>query len=162
MLAPLVWKHLPRMKVMRRLTSLYQEILPQMWTLLVCSLLLLFSSKYWIRTEMCYLLKYVDKKENANKASNPWSIRHALIYQKSALETESNEYIFARLSDFLGETFRSLLSKTRAQIPPITSPHWTEIQALCFRSVINNWRSYINWIDQEVSVIVSLSHFSSK
>jgi len=105
--------------------------------------------------ELCYLLKYVDKKEKPGKASNPWSIRQALVYQKSSLERGCNEYIFVRLSEFLGDMFKSLLSKSRAQTSLTASPHWTEVQALCFRSVIANWRSYINWIDQEVSLIVS-------
>lgn len=143
---------------MEVLTSISQKIPFQIIAVLVCSPCNPLSAQVLKVAEMCYLLKYVDKKEKPGKTSNPWSIRQALIYQKSRLDTGSNEYIFVRLPELLGDMFRSLLSKSRAQTSTTTSPNWTEVQSLCFRSVIGNWRSYINWIDQEVSVIVSISN----
>ena len=105
--------------------------------------------------ETAYLLKYVDKKEAPKEFSNPWSIRQALIYQKSNIKTEQDTYIFIRLSELLGERFRDLLSKRRAEERGLRILHWTEVHVMAFKSVIENWREYINWLDGDVSQLVS-------
>lgn len=101
--------------------------------------------------ETCYLLKYVDKKDSPGKFSNPWSIRQALIYQKSNLLTNQDTYIFTRLSELLGEKFRDLLSKTKVKARGPRMLHWSEIHTMAFKSVVANWREYINWLDGDVS-----------
>jgi hypothetical protein len=106
-----------------------------------------------VTTESCYLLKYVEKKDTAIKGSNPWSIRQALIYQKCNLELKENNYIFIRLSDLLGGQFGRILRRTENSVT--RTPHWTDIQELCLQSTVESWRQYINWLDQEVSVLVS-------
>ena len=114
--------------------------------------------------ESVYLLKYVDLKDvpstpaspaalPAGKFTNPYSIRQALIYHTFDLTANNETYIFIRLSELLGSRFRSLLSKSRAVTEGIQQPHWTEIQSLCFSSVVDNWREYINWIDEQVSIL---------
>jgi hypothetical protein len=60
-----------------------------------------------------------------------------------------------RLSDLLSNIFQSLLSKKRAQKEGVKRIHWTEVHALCFRSVVENWREYKNWLDRDVSLLVS-------
>jgi len=110
-----------------------------------------------LELESCYLLKYVDARETARVSDNPWSIRQALIYQKTAPKTHEDTYIFVRLSETLGDQFGRLLSKKRfaeqGMRPP---PHWTDIQALCIESLADKWRQYINWLDQEISVLVGI------
>lgn len=109
--------------------------------------------------ETCYLLKYIDKKDSPGKFSNPWSIRQALIYQKSNLVTKQDTYIFTRLSELLGENFRNLLSKRSVKERGPKIPHWSEIHTMAFKSAVVNWREYINWLDGDVSQLVSCSFF---
>jgi hypothetical protein len=110
-------------------------------------------------TETAYLLKYVDKKDSPKDFSNPWSIRQALIYQKSNLVTNQDTYIFMRLSELLGARFGDILSKRRAQERGVKFLHWSEIHTMAFQSVVVNWREYINWLDGDVSQLVSSSIF---
>jgi hypothetical protein len=109
--------------------------------------------------ETNYLLKYVDKKESAGTFSNPWSIRQALVYQNSDLEAGRDTYIFIRVSELLGDRFRDLLSKRKAREMGPRMLHWSEIHSMVFKSVIVNWREYINWLDRDVSQLVSLTIF---
>jgi hypothetical protein len=112
-------------------------------------------------TETAYLLKYVDKKDSPKEFSNPWSIRQALIYQKSDITASQDTYIFMRLSELLGERFRDLLSKRKARERGVRFLHWSEIHTMAFRSVVANWREYINWLDGDVSQLVSSPIFAS-
>jgi hypothetical protein len=93
-------------------------------------------------------------KESPPASSNPWSIRQALIYQKSMPDTGQDSYIFVRLPDLLGRQFNKILRKTEAGKTALKPLHWTQIQVMCLRSVGDNWRQYINWLDQEVSILV--------
>jgi hypothetical protein len=95
--------------------------------------------------ETAYLLKYVDKKASPKDFSNRWSIRQALIYHKSNLTTSQDTYILMRLSKLLGDMFRDLLSKRRAQERGVGFLRWSEIHTMAFSSVVVNWREYINW-----------------
>jgi hypothetical protein len=100
----------------------------------------------------------VDARDNPRASDNPWSIRQALIYQKTVPKAHENTYIFVRLSETLGNQFSKLLSKKRFTEQVTKLPqHWTEIQALCIESLGDKWREYINWLDQEVSVLVRIS-----
>jgi len=110
-------------------------------------------------TETAYLLKYVDKKDSPQDFSNPWSIRQALIYQKSNIITNQDTYIFMRLSELLGARFGDILSKRRARERGVKFLHWSEIHTMAFKSVVVNWREYINWLDGDVSQLVSSSIF---
>jgi hypothetical protein len=68
-------------------------------------------------------------------------------------KTNRHDYIFIRLSDLLGSQFSRLLKQNRDTF--IRPVHWTEIQTICFQSTVESWREYINWLDQEVSILVS-------
>ncbi|KAI9744085.1 MAG: hypothetical protein M1818_002237 [Claussenomyces sp. TS43310] len=100
--------------------------------------------------ESCYLLKYVDLKDSPGSSKNPWSIRQALIYQKSIFESAQDTFLFIRLPQVLSEQFGRLLNKNRKDL---STPHWTQVQLLCLRSVAHNWRQYINWLDEQVSIL---------
>lgn len=111
-------------------------------------------------TETAYLLKYVDKKDTPKDFSNPWSIRQALIYQKSNFITSQDAYIFMRLSELLGSRFGDILSNRRARERGLKFLHWSEIHTMAFKSVVVSWREYINWLDRDVSQLVSSSIFA--
>ncbi|KAG5818410.1 hypothetical protein H9Q74_010068 [Fusarium xylarioides] len=47
--------------------------------------------------ESSYLLKYIEKRIDARPGSNPWSIRHTLIYQRVSIEENKLSHILIRL-----------------------------------------------------------------
>lgn len=71
------------------------------------------------------------------------------------VQTGLDSYILIRLSKLLGKQFSALLRKTGNEKPIPKQLHWTDIQVMCFLSVLDNWRQYINWLDEEVSALVS-------
>ncbi|RSL42439.1 hypothetical protein CEP53_012193 [Fusarium sp. AF-6] len=63
------------------------------------SITTLDSSGQWASLESCYLLKYVGIREDARPGTIPWSIRHALIYQKINIEAKHSSHILIRLPE---------------------------------------------------------------
>lgn len=108
-----------------------------------------------IAVETSYLLKYVDKKDSPGKFSNPWSIRQALIYQEINFMTNEDTYILIRLSQLLGRRFQDLLNQRKLEERGVRMLHWSEIHIMAFGSVVANWREYVNWLDGDVSQLVS-------
>ncbi|KAF7556416.1 hypothetical protein G7Z17_g1480 [Cylindrodendrum hubeiense] len=102
--------------------------------------------------ESCYLLKYVGLREDASKGTNPWSIRHALIYQKVDFGTWETNHILVRIP----ETMESRLGESILKDANVASDfvrEWTQLHSLSFGSVGDNLRQFINYLDEEVTGI---------
>jgi hypothetical protein len=65
-----------------------------------------------------------------------------------------------RLSELLGSRFGDILSNRRARERGLKFLHWSEIHTMAFKSVVVSWREYINWLDGDVSQLVSSSIFA--
>jgi Mg2+ and Co2+ transporter CorA len=92
------------------------------------------------------LLKYVAKRLDASKSANPWSIRHALIYQKVDLAAGESNHILVRLS----ETMKSQLDKSITETPRQFVRDWVELHVVCLDNIDHDMRQYINYLDEEV------------
>lgn len=96
--------------------------------------------------ESCYLLKYVARRLDASKSANPWSIRHALIYQKVDLVAGESNHILVRLS----ETMKSQLDKSITETPRQFVRDWVGLHVVCLDNIDHDMRQYINYLDEEV------------
>lgn len=102
--------------------------------------------------EFCYLLKYVSRRENASSKANPWSIRHALIHQKIDLASNRVSNILVRLPEKVKEQLSTIVKDNgMAEF----ARDWTWLHAACFSSVDNDLRQFINYLDQEITKVVS-------
>ncbi|KAF4475782.1 hypothetical protein FAGAP_12629 [Fusarium agapanthi] len=99
--------------------------------------------------ECSYLLKYIEKRDGARPGSNPWSIRHTLIYQKVSVEENKLTHILIRLplavKKFLGSSVLKI-SRERSQF----IEDWTNLHITCFSSVDHNLHQFINYLDEEI------------
>jgi hypothetical protein len=104
-------------------------------------------------SETCFTWKYVEKKEEEEETRCPWSIRHAIVYQKHDFTTRKSENIIIRPS---GATFANLQQSLRVDAAGRTSfiEQWTSIPMICVESGTSYWRDFINFLDEEISKMV--------
>ncbi|KAK2668257.1 hypothetical protein RAB80_015637 [Fusarium oxysporum f. sp. vasinfectum] len=99
--------------------------------------------------ECSYLLKYIEKRDDARPGSNPWSIRHALIYQKVSHEESELSHILIRLplavKKLLGSSVLNRSGESSSFIED-----WTNLHITCLSSVDHNLHQFINYLDEEV------------
>ncbi|KAH7143768.1 hypothetical protein EDB81DRAFT_842978 [Dactylonectria macrodidyma] len=102
--------------------------------------------------ESCYLLKYIGLREDASKGTNPWSIRHSLIYQKVDFKTCETNHILIRIP----ETMENRLGESVLKDTELASDFvkkWAQLHSMSFGSVGDNLRQFINYLDEEVTSI---------
>jgi hypothetical protein len=105
------------------------------------------------RTELSYLLKYVDKRDNAKPGSDPWSIRHALVYQKVSRDQSRLSHILIRLPAAVKRVLGSSLLHPSDK-SSVFVEDWTHLHTACFGSIDVNMRHLINYLDEEVDHLV--------
>ncbi|KAG5777920.1 hypothetical protein H9Q73_008423 [Fusarium xylarioides] len=99
--------------------------------------------------ESSYLLKYIEKRIDARPGSNPWSIRHTLIYQRVSIEENKLSHILIRLPTAVKKLLgSSILKITRERSQFIED--WTNLHITCFCSVDHNLHQFINYLDEEI------------
>ncbi|KAJ4098276.1 hypothetical protein NW756_002860 [Fusarium oxysporum] len=99
--------------------------------------------------ECSYLLKYIEKRDDARPGSNPWSIRHALIYQKVSHEESELSHILIRLPLAVKKLLGSSVLNRGGESSNFIED-WTNIHITCFSSVDHNLHQFINYLDEEV------------
>ena len=109
----------------------------------------------YLDLESCYLLKYVGKRGGATPGTNPWSIRHALIYQKTSSTTECVSNLLIRLPDKVKQQLSDCLTSDETG-PTEFVNDWTRLHAACFSSVDDDMRQFINYLDEEVTKVVCI------
>ncbi|KAH7002181.1 hypothetical protein EDB80DRAFT_752508 [Ilyonectria destructans] len=102
--------------------------------------------------ESCYLLKYVGLREGASKGTNPWSIRHALIYQKVDFDTWQTNHILVRIPENLENRLGESIIKD-SEVAGAFVRQWVQLHSMSFGSVGDNLRQFINYLDEEVTNI---------
>lgn len=100
------------------------------------------------------MLKYVGLREGASKGTNPWSIRHALIYQKVDFDTRQTNHILVRIPENLENRLGESIIKD-AEVAGVFVRQWVQLHSMSFGSVGDNLRQFINYLDEEVTSIVS-------
>ena len=103
--------------------------------------------------ESCYLLKYVEIRDCSTATINPWSIRQALIYQKSSTPDANSNHIFIRLSSDMKRLLMTAL-QTDTVVASSFATCWEEIHLLFLGSLTGGWRDYINYLDGEITKLV--------
>ncbi len=105
-------------------------------------------------SETCYLLKYVQMHDDDGPTINPWTIRQAALYQKIEVKSLESHHIFVRLSTAMQEALQhSLQHRSDQEFKFIC--RWERVHVLLLKTLNANWRRYINYLDEEVSKIVS-------
>ncbi|KAH7006596.1 hypothetical protein EDB82DRAFT_544376 [Fusarium venenatum] len=103
----------------------------------------------WTVFESCYLLKYIDRRDIVRQCVNPWTIRHALIYQKFDRIDSRTSHLLARLptavSRLLGESIGNSGEKS------VFVQDWSHLHTTCFSSINDNLRKFINYLDHEIT-----------
>ncbi|KNB12399.1 hypothetical protein FOXG_12004 [Fusarium oxysporum f. sp. lycopersici 4287] len=99
--------------------------------------------------ECSYLLKYIEKRDDARPGSNPWSIRHALIYQKVSHEESELSHILIRLPLAVKKLLGSSVLNRSGESSNFVED-WTNLHITCFSSVDHNLHQFINYLDEEV------------
>ncbi|KAI3580501.1 hypothetical protein IWW34DRAFT_620515 [Fusarium oxysporum f. sp. albedinis] len=99
--------------------------------------------------ECSYLLKYIEKRDDARPGSNPWSIRHALIYQKVSHEESELSHILIRLPLAVKKLLGSSVLNRSGESSNFIED-WTNLHITCFSSVDHNLHQFINYLDEEV------------
>ena len=102
--------------------------------------------------ETCYMLKYVQMHEDG-PTINPWSIRQAALYQKVEVKSLESHHIFVRLSSAMQEALHHALQRSPNKECELIS-QWENVHMLFLKTLNANWRTYINYLDEEVSKIV--------
>ncbi|KAH7142071.1 hypothetical protein EDB81DRAFT_653561 [Dactylonectria macrodidyma] len=109
------------------------------------------SHEQWESIESCYLLKYVGKKEDATPGGIPWSIRHALIYQKVNIKTKQSSHILARLPEQVKQQLADAIKKNCSKSE--FAQDWTHLHAVCFGCVEHDLRNMVNYLDEEITKV---------
>ncbi|KAK4221865.1 hypothetical protein QBC38DRAFT_461016 [Podospora fimiseda] len=105
------------------------------------------------RVELCYLLKYVEKRKDSRPGTDPWSPRHALIYQQTDLQNYNSNHILVRIPETAKSRLEEhLLDKGAAEACRFARD-WTGLHSLCFGSISGGLRECINYLDQEVTSV---------
>ncbi|KAL2054284.1 hypothetical protein ABVK25_005425 [Lepraria finkii] len=104
------------------------------------------------RIECCYMLKYVELHDDEEPTINPWTIRQVVIYQKFDLQSLESSHIFVRLSKAMAEELHDALQINKDRGRELVG-RWDRIHILYLRTLNENWRQYINYLDEEVSKI---------
>ena len=103
------------------------------------------------------MLKYVELHEDSEPSINPWAIRQALIYQKYFHQSRESSHVFVRLSSAMQLALKGVLQKSSNQDDFIS--RWESVHQLFLGTLNANWRDFINYLDHEVSIIVSCMSF---
>ncbi|RSL86678.1 hypothetical protein CDV31_016366 [Fusarium ambrosium] len=109
------------------------------------------SSGTLLSFELCYMLKYVARREDATPGTNPWSIRHALIHQKYNLESKRASNIVIRLPERVKDALGDL-EKEDDEMGRVARD-WTWLHIACFNSVDHDMRQFINYLDEEITKV---------
>jgi len=108
----------------------------------------------WWNKELCYLLKYVELKDDGPMdTNNPWSIRHSLIYLSAQTMISHSDYILVRPTQNLCRRLKEF-SKCETKDRQQASRHWAQTHSMFFDQVAEQWRLYINYLDQETEALV--------
>lgn len=102
------------------------------------------------------MLKYVEKHDDSPEvSSNPWTIRQTVIYQRFDCRSLQSNHIFVRLSMSTRCALQDVLQSDHdaGEICQFIS-RWGSIHVLFLRTLNENWRQYINYLDGEVESIV--------
>ncbi|KAF5647073.1 hypothetical protein F25303_5246 [Fusarium sp. NRRL 25303] len=104
---------------------------------------------YWESLLVRYLLKYIERRDDARPGSDPWSIRHAVIYQKVSHQESKLHHILIRLplavKKLLGSSVLDRSGESSSFIED-----WTHLHIACFSSVDHNLHQFINYLDEEI------------
>ncbi|KAK4167861.1 hypothetical protein QBC43DRAFT_125351 [Cladorrhinum sp. PSN259] len=105
------------------------------------------------RSEICYLLKYVGRRENARLGTDPWSVRHALVYQQTDLNSHQSNHILIRIPEVAKSRLEERLLDRDPQQACEFVNNWTGLHTLCFDSVQDSLRQCTNYFDQEITSV---------
>ncbi|KAJ3527466.1 hypothetical protein NM208_g10686 [Fusarium decemcellulare] len=106
----------------------------------------------WASFECCYLLKYVERRRRVMTGTNPWSIRHALIYQKISHESKRASHILIRLPERVKQELRDHTTPNGTGSVAFIED-WVHLHSTCFSSIDDDLREYINFLDEEVTKV---------
>ena len=100
----------------------------------------------------------MELHDDVEPSVNPWTIRQAIVYQKFDIGGLKSNLIFVRLSSAMHVALQDVFQENQSldQTSEFVS-QWENIHILCLRTLNDNWRQYINYLDAEVSDIVSRS-----
>ncbi|RTE79748.1 hypothetical protein BHE90_005787 [Fusarium euwallaceae] len=115
------------------------------------SITTLDGSGQWASFESCYLLKYVGIREDARPGTIPWSIRHALIYQKINIETKHSSHILIRLPEQVKGQLATSIRERGSKSDFVRD--WAHLHGVCFSSIDSDLRNMINYLDEEVTEV---------
>ena len=99
------------------------------------------------------MLKYVELHDDEEPTINPWTIRQVVIYQKFDFQSLESSHIFVRLSKAMAEELHDALQINKDRGRELVG-RWDRIHILYLRTLNENWRQYVNYLDEEVSKIV--------
>ncbi|CAM1500523.1 Fc.00g096850.m01.CDS01 [Cosmosporella sp. VM-42] len=106
----------------------------------------------WTSFESCYLLKYVGKRKQATPGTNPWSIRNALIYQKTSPDSKFISHLLVRLPESVKQQLSDCLTGEETK-PAELIQDWTRLHAACLSIVDDDLRECINYLDEEITKV---------
>ncbi|KAF5635795.1 hypothetical protein F52700_5107 [Fusarium sp. NRRL 52700] len=99
--------------------------------------------------ECSYLLKYIERRDDARPGSNPWAIRHALIYQRVSYKESKLSHILIRLPTAVKKLLSTSILKLDRQDSQFIED-WTNLHITCFCSVDHDLHRFINYLDEEI------------
>jgi hypothetical protein len=98
--------------------------------------------------ECCFLWKYVELGEASGRF--PHTIRHALVYQKFYVNSSQSVNIIVRAPiKIAAEVKVALMSKKGGHHPNLRE--WPGLQMIFAASGLEEWRSFINYLDYEAA-----------
>ncbi len=99
------------------------------------------------------MLKYAELRGDTESTVNPWTIRQVAIYQKFDIEMLQSDYIFIRLSTLMQIELQNALQKDMEQRLGFMT-RWESAHLIILRTLNENWRQFICYLDEGISDIV--------
>jgi len=99
--------------------------------------------------ETSYLLKYV---EHNGRIEDCWSIRQMAFYQHFNTRQNTSQSLLIQTSDQVQKRIFQLVQD--GQIASFPN-HWTFFHEVYLGTLSHNWGAYIEWIDTQLSKVVS-------
>lgn len=99
------------------------------------------------------MLKYVDRHDDVRDGINPWSIRHAAVFERVYLDSKSVAAIVVRPSEHMSTALAATLEGDSTSVST-RFQKWGAVHILMLTSLGKNWREFINYLDEIESELV--------
>ena len=92
-----------------------------------------------------------------DELEDPWSLRHAVVYQRYCFRNGFSTWILFQVPNSIQGQLQHAFSESRSNYPALRTsrPHPVALHALFLVSSQRNWDSYVKYLNKQYSEMVS-------